>query len=316
MSKKTFTFNDETQKNSYGFYVLTSGIDTKRFESNPVCLNNHSNNTKDVLGKWKEIKKEGTLFLGVPDFDTEDTDGKEVVRKVVNGTINGCSMGLRFNPKDLKLIDGKLILTKCELMEVSIVAVPSNANSIVLYNDNEERLTDSQIQELCLSATKKTEISNNMKQITTHLQLAEGSAESAVLEAIKSIESKLSAVTTERDSFQTKYETLQNQQTQKLQAEYDAEKAIALTDGRLDADSVKHFDKSAETNLSNALDLLKTLPKRKTVKEQLGDDADSPLLKLSWEELDKQEKLSELKALDLSAFKEKYKAKFNKEYED
>lgn len=59
MNKKVFVLNDETQTNSYGFRVKTEGISLTRFESNPVCLNNHKNDTKNVLGKWVDVQKEG-----------------------------------------------------------------------------------------------------------------------------------------------------------------------------------------------------------------------------------------------------------------
>lgn len=45
-----------------------------------------------------------------PDFDTEDPEGKEVVRKVLAGTIKGCSLGIMFDPADMVKENGKIIL--------------------------------------------------------------------------------------------------------------------------------------------------------------------------------------------------------------
>lgn len=316
--QKRFTFNDENIKNSHGFYVLTDGISTERFTKNPICLKDHSNRTKDVLGKWVDIEKANALMLGTPEFDTKDTEGLEVVRKVENDIILSCSMGIRFNPEDLKMIGNRLTLTKCDLMEVSIVAVPSNANAIVLYNQDNKQLTAEEIQNLCLSAKTQNTKTNidKMDKVIAHLQLADNADQTAVLTAVKEIESNLSAVTTERDNYKKKYDDLLAEQEAELQAEYDTEKGLALKDGRLDADAVKHFDTLSETNLSNALNLLKTLPKRKSVKEQMGNDADSPLLKLSWNELDKNGQLAELKALNFEVFKEKYKEEFKTDYKE
>ena len=47
--------------------------------------------------------------------------------------------------------NGELVLKKCELMEVSIVAVPSNANSVALYHSNGIQMTEKEIKNLTLS---------------------------------------------------------------------------------------------------------------------------------------------------------------------
>ena len=72
-----FLVNDERKKNSYGFHVETAGIDLKeRFEGNPVCLNDHTNSTKAVLGTWSDFKSENGTLSMIPEFDTEDKIGR------------------------------------------------------------------------------------------------------------------------------------------------------------------------------------------------------------------------------------------------
>lgn len=152
MSKKPFIFNDEQTTNSYGFSIPTSGISLKRFKKNPVMLDSHNNSTQGVLGKWINVKADKGLLSGEPLFDSEDSNVTVIEGKVERGFISSCSMGIVFNREDLKLIAGKLILEKCELYEVSIVAVPSNANSIRLYMDGSKTpLSDQEAQTLCLS---------------------------------------------------------------------------------------------------------------------------------------------------------------------
>jgi len=152
MSKKAFVFNDESVKNSYGFIIPTKGISLKRFKKNPIMLDSHYNSTHSVLGKWEEITTNKGLLLGKPVFDSDDENVTRIEGKVNRGFITSCSMGISFHREDLKIVAGKLILEKCELYEVSIVAVPSNANSIRLYVDgNDVPLTDDEVQILCLS---------------------------------------------------------------------------------------------------------------------------------------------------------------------
>ena len=147
MSKLKFVFNDQKQKNSYGFYILTSGISLARFEKNPVMLDQHFNHTAAVLGKWEDWGVEGELLCGYPVFDIDDKDVKKIAGKVERGFIKSCSMGITFKHEDFAMIDGELVLTKCELYEVSLVAVPSNANSIRLYADNDKLLSEEEVKE-------------------------------------------------------------------------------------------------------------------------------------------------------------------------
>lgn len=311
---KPFVLNDSNEKNSYGFYVLTAGISLKRFNANPVCLNDHRNSTKDVLGKWIDLSVEGELLKALPEFDTEDADGKEVVRKVLKGTIKGCSIGITFKKEDLQLQNGKLILLKCELFEVSIVAVPSNANAIALYSQEGELIPEDTIQQLCLSLQKPKPPKNKytMKLITTHLQLSDNADESAVLTAIRSIEATVTTKADELEALQLKYNALEQKETARLQAQFDAEKALALTDGRLDATGETALLKLAENKLEDALAFLKAMPKRKPVAGDLeGEEVKlAAFEKMTWDELDKGNYLAALKANYKDYYEKRFKAEF------
>lgn len=311
-----FLVNDERKKNSYGFHVETAGIDLKeRFEGNPVCLNDHNNSTKAVLGTWDfaSLKIENGNLSMIPEFDTEDADGKEVVRKVLAGKLKGCSMGIMFDPKDMVNENGKLILKKCVLFEVSIVAVPSNANSISLFNMNQEPISEKEIKSLCLNLQTANPFENNntMKILLAHLQLAEGTTEEAVLLAVKAIETQLTTSKNEYTELKTKYDALESQQTAKLQGEYDTLKAAALKDGRIDAAAVTPIE---ALPIEKRIDLLNSLPKRNKIADQLNDGDDtSPEAKygkLTWSELDKGNHLAKLKA----DFPEYYEQRFELQY--
>lgn len=310
-----FITNDQNQKNSYGFYVDTAGIDLQqRFEANPVCLNNHSNDTKDVLGTWTDIEvKDGKLFMR-PDFDTEDPEGKEVVRKVLAGKLKGCSLGILFDPADMVNENGKIILKKCVLFEVSIVAVPSNGNAIALFNMNGEQLSEQEIKSLCLSLQTAKPFNNDktMKKLTAHLQLAEGSTEEVILEAVKAVEAKLTASKNEYAELKTKYDILENTVKAKQKEELEAELALAVKDGRIDEAGKAPILELAH---DSAMKLLKSLPVRKSVKDQIKDDEKDPETiygKLSWEELDKGNKLAKLKADFPDYYEERFEQHFGK----
>lgn len=317
MTKKRFGFNDETKKNSYGFYVRTAGISLERFLSNPICLHDHKNDTKNVLGQWGEVKTEGKLLSGIPVFDTEDVEAKEVVRKVQKGILKACSMGISFDPKAMKMIDGKLTLTACELLEVSIVAVPSNANAIVLYSQDGELLTEESVKSLCLSLQKQPNKHKGMKQITTYLQLAENADEAAVIVAVKEIEAKLSAATAERDSYKQQVADLEAAETARLKADFETEAAAAVKDGRLNADGEAALLELADGKYDKATVLLKALPAQKSISEELkGEEKKLAAYdKMSWDELDKGNHLATLKAEHKEYYEERFEQEFGKKPE-
>lgn len=316
MSKKTFILNDETQTNSYGFRIETKGISLARFETNPICLNNHKNDTKNVLGKWTDIQKNGARLTASPEFDTEDTDGKEVVRKVEKGILKACSIGITFKADDVKIINGIPVVQKCELLEASIVAVPSNAQSIVLYDDKGEALSHEQALTFCLSfETSNIKTNDKMdKQILKMLGLGEDATAEAIGEAVKDIVAKLSAITGERDALKTKLAELQTAETARQTAEFSAELEKAIKDGRMDANAAEPAWELQKTSHAQAMKLLAGLTPYRPINTQIdkGDSADS-LAKLSWDELDRQNKLAYLKANDFVLYAEKFKAKFGVE---
>ncbi len=224
-----FILNDERVTNSYGFRVKTSGIKLDRFLSNPICLNNHSNNTKDVLGNWQNTMVEGQLLTASPLFDTEDADGKEVVRKVEKGILKACSIGISFDPEHLVMEDGILTMQECELMEASICAVPSNASAVVLYNQQGEQLSEGQVKQICLSATTINPFKTNkpMKKLNAYLQLDEKADEkadeTAVVTAVKGIEAKLTASQNENTALKAENEALKQAEIKRKKAEFSAE---------------------------------------------------------------------------------------------
>ncbi len=157
---KTFVLNDERLTNSYGFRVMNSGINLDRFKANPVMLSNHWNNTDNVIGRWENIRIEGSQLLADAVFDENDEDAKKIASKVEGGFLKGCSMGIRFNYEFMEeKPDGTYWLNQSELFEVSIVAVPSNANAVKLYSSTGELIDEEQVT-LSLQSIKDSKIEN------------------------------------------------------------------------------------------------------------------------------------------------------------
>lgn len=130
MSKCTFVVSDETI-NSYGFSVLTAGIDTAHFEKNPVMFYMH-NRESGIIGRWENIRKDGAKLLADAVFDNSTDLARQVQNQVANGFLRSASIGIDHVTKDVNL-NGVETVIKCRLVEISIVDIPSNENAVKLY---------------------------------------------------------------------------------------------------------------------------------------------------------------------------------------
>jgi hypothetical protein len=109
-------------------------------------LSGHSNNLAGVIGKWTNIRVEGARLLAEPVFDQGDEGASSIAGKVERGFIKACSMGLLYLRENMKLAqDGIYDLIKSELLEVSIVAIPSNANALRLFTSSGLPLSENEI---------------------------------------------------------------------------------------------------------------------------------------------------------------------------
>ncbi|MDX6190200.1 hypothetical protein SGQ83_12635 [Flavobacterium sp. Fl-318] len=124
VKKQTFLIHDESV-NSYGFSILTAGMDLTRFKQNPVMFYQHDK-ALDVIGKWENITVKGTQVFADAVFDMDDPLAIKIAKKVENGFLNATSLGVEF-PEEPPL-DG--VAKKSVVIECSIVAIPSNANAV------------------------------------------------------------------------------------------------------------------------------------------------------------------------------------------
>ena len=129
MKKHTFVVSDESV-NSYGFAVLTAGIDTSRFEKNPVMYYMHDRE-RGVVGRWENIRKDGKRLLADAVFDDSTELAKQVRGQVEKGFLRSASIGIADAVTDT--LNGVKTVIQCCLTEISIVDMPSNANAVKLY---------------------------------------------------------------------------------------------------------------------------------------------------------------------------------------
>lgn len=329
MNKKTFVLHDESV-NTYGFRMLTSGANLEEFKKNPVMLLNH-NDWSLPIGRWENIRVEGTRILADAVFDEKDTRAVEVMNKVEGDFIRMASIGA-WAPEqvsdafDLQL-PGQIgpTVTRWTVREASIVTIGANHNALAFYDKegNLVELTD-KTDWTTIPGLKDTPnnnvITNNnnkMGQLTQILKLTDQATESDIV-------SRVNELIANSDRLQKENETLsaivkENKEKQKQQEQTEAVALIdaAIKDGRIDAKAREQYISLFDKDFSIGKNILAGIAPRQSVTERIQSGAAQKsvvaLKDKSWEELDREGKLMELKDNDPELYKEKFKACFGKE---
>lgn len=132
--------------NRYGYRVLTSGIDLSAFRKNPLLLWAHFRDEGNArwcnylpIGHWEDIEVKDGVLSACPVFDCTDELSQTICDKYEAGTLSASSIGLRIKATSSEkqhLLPGQTreTVTKCELIEASIVDIPANRNACRLYD--------------------------------------------------------------------------------------------------------------------------------------------------------------------------------------
>lgn len=124
--------------NSYGFRVLTSGIDLTQYERNPILLYMHERGS--VIGILKDLRVEGDALTAEPVFDEASELSRRCKSQYEFGSLRMASVGfdaIEVSEDPEYLVEGQTrpTVTRCRLIEVSLVDIGANHNSIVLIKD-------------------------------------------------------------------------------------------------------------------------------------------------------------------------------------
>ena len=137
-----FTISDES-RDRHNSVIPTEAWDLEAFRKNPVAGWSHRVyggqdwNPDNLIGKW-EVWTEGRELVGDLIFEDSETNplAEKLFRKVQNGTINAVSVGFMPNSghygEEEEARGGKnetYYYDSAELIEVSLVGIPSNKNA-------------------------------------------------------------------------------------------------------------------------------------------------------------------------------------------
>jgi HK97 family phage prohead protease len=262
-----FILSDGKSTNSKGYRVEVSGIKPERFKANPVMLYEHDPGR--VIGRWENIRVENNQLKAQPVFDKDDADGKEVARKVDNNFLRCASVGIM--PLKLKYIDDEFVMTECELVEASIVSIPSDAGAVRLYNEKLEELSFDQVK---INFNFNNNQLTNQEMAEVVFKLSHRTAESLKLDAdytpkdvelavaekdreIETLNAKLKAVEkqAQTDYLNNAVKAGKISETERLSFEKMAEKGCfddvkAMIDAKAESATATLADKVQKSNLT------------------------------------------------------------------
>lgn len=190
MSKRVRITNESV--NSYGFRVLTSGIDLEQFRRNPVLLYMHERG--NVIGYVKDLQVENGEVTGELVFDEASELSIRCKKQYEVGSLRMVSIGL--DPKETSdavemLLEGQTrpTVTKCKLVEVSLVDIGANDDAIVMNNAGKriELGKDGDCMLPLLNNKPLNQTSMDLKNIALKLGLPETADEAAILAKISEL---------------------------------------------------------------------------------------------------------------------------------
>ena len=134
--------------NSYGTRVLTSGIDLEQYERNPVLLWMHRrafDGESMPIGKIDNLRVEDDKLIGTPVFDQNDEFARKIESKWDSGFLRMASAALEpieVNPDPALALEGqtRATVTRCKLIEVSIVDIGGNDEALQLCGADGKQL--------------------------------------------------------------------------------------------------------------------------------------------------------------------------------
>ncbi|WP_432221260.1 HK97 family phage prohead protease [Flavobacterium sp. TMP13] len=235
-----FIINTENV-NEYKYRILTDGIDFEQYLRNPVVLylherDSYKNKGTEVIGRCIKLFVQDKKLIATIEFDENEPFSKKIADKVAGGFIRMASMYadvIAASSEPELVIEGQLYetVTKCKLVEISIVPIGGNDDALKLSkNDGQVKLNKLNV---------KNEDMADLKTIALALGKAADASESVILDTITGV--KLAAETAEKKVIELQ---AQIQGINTTSATTLVEKAVklGLIPETLKASQIKAFD--------------------------------------------------------------------------
>lgn len=332
MSKRFRVQNESL--NSYGFWVKTSGLDLTDFKKNPICLWNHNRgwrgSEEDILpiGIWTDLKVDGEEITAIPEIDTEDPFAAKIATKVEKGHIKAASIGIQIlewsdDPALLKTGQTRPTVTKSRLFEISICDIPSNKDSVVLYDVDGDVINLSDAGGLQKLPTLQSQpVTTDMEELKL-LAVTLGLPATATLSEVQGKIAELLALRGAIEVMKAELKAFKDAQAEARKVEAKNLLDAAVSDNRIPQAQRSIYETLMERDFDSTKALIDGLPKVAKLSEfpagnPGGGEGAFTFNGKTFSQLSKDDPklLETLKANDIATFKQLYKAEFGKEYKE
>lgn len=141
----------------HGTIIRVAGIDTSNFDKNPIFLWGHDGygglvgpDPESVIGRVVGYDRTDTDFIIEVEFTPEGVNPRAdmVFKLVQDGFLRAVSIGFYPKKQHTELVDGNevLIYDESELVEVSLVPIPSNPEALAIMRSVARHLPDAVIR--------------------------------------------------------------------------------------------------------------------------------------------------------------------------
>lgn len=222
--------------NSYGYRVLTEGVDTTQYERNPILLYMHCRRL--AIGLIKDIKKENGEITGELSFDEATDLSRQCKKQWEFGSLRMVSIGFEVvetsDAAEL-IVPGQryATVTKARLIEVSLVDIGANNDAIRLHKDG-QLITLSEGGDCPLAKLNHKPTNNQPQMDIKTLALTLGLPETADEAAVNAKLAELQQKNAEADSLRQENDSLKLAQ---VTAAVDA----AIAAKKIPAEKKQHF---------------------------------------------------------------------------
>lgn len=323
---KTFILHDDSV-NTYRFRMLTAGANLDEFKRNPVMFIHH-NDFDLPIGRWENVRIEGSQILADAVFDEEDEKAMKVKGKVDRDFIRMASIGAwapeQVSDDEALKLPGQVgpTVTRWTVREASIVAIGANHNALRLYDrttGEQIDLTDDAAVLRLMDHINSYNTSSEMNNLKTILKLHDNASAADVEAAVQALQQENESLQQANTTLADENKKLKDEATAAEQARLQAQKdeAVALVDaavrdGRLHANGKEAIIALFDVNFEKAKATLEAIPKPKSVvaaiqasEVELKDWANK-----SWSELDRAGLLLKLKDAAPDLYEQKFKEEF------
>lgn len=307
--------------NSYGTRVLTQGIDTSRYEANPILLYMHERGT--VIGVVTNIEKTDDEITGELQFDEATELSRQCKQQFEFGSLRMVSVGLdvvEVSDAPDVILPGQAFytVTKSILFEVSLVDIGANPDAIRLrYKGKMLNLSDGGANPLpALKPINMDKPQIEVAKLAAALGLDEAATCEQCFEKIATMKADGEAASQKIAELTAEVGTVNAQLKTSNAKMFEAAIDKAIGEGRIGADRKEHFMKlAAEVGYEMLCSTLESCQPRVTLASQmLGGEKTEDAAK-EYDRRDREGSLLSLKHENPARFAELFKARFGVDYQ-